>query len=209
MTQVRRGRPRRSPEHVDAMRERIIATARGLFAAEGFQSVSMRKVAAQAGCSPMALYGYFRNKNELLRHIWEQFFDPLFASVAQAAAQATTPRERLRGMCQAYLAYWLEHPDRYRLVYLNDDRVEDGEVFYAHLPDTVTRHSVFAEAVGDCQAAGDIGPGDKTARGEALLCTMIGVAHNLITVSEHRWRAGPTLLDVVLDGLFASGSPRP
>ena len=84
MTQARRGRPRRSPEQVDAMRERIIATARGLFAAEGFQSVSMRKVAAEAGCSPMALYGYFRNKNELLRHVWEEFFDPLFASVAAA-----------------------------------------------------------------------------------------------------------------------------
>ncbi len=203
MTQARRGRPRRSPEQVDAMRERIIATARGLFAAEGFQSVSMRKVAAEAGCSPMALYGYFRNKNELLRHVWEQFFDPLFASVAEAAAQAATPQQRLRAMCQAYLAYWLAHPDQYRLVYLNDDRVEDGEVFYAHLPETANRHAVFSEAIAACQAAGEIAPGDKTAKGEALLCMMIGVAHNLVTVSEHRWSPGTTLLDVMLDGLFA------
>ena len=203
MTQARRGRPRRSPEQVDAMRERIIATARGLFAAEGFQSVSMRKVAAEAGCSPMALYGYFRNKNELLRHVWEEFFDPLFASVAEAAATATTPQQRLRAMCQAYLGYWLAHPDQYRLVYLNDDRVEDGEVFYAHLPETTNRHAVFSEAIAACQAAGEIAPGDKTAKGEALLCMMIGVAHNLITVSEHRWSPGTQLLDVMLDGLFA------
>ncbi len=203
MTQARRGRPRRSPEQVDAMRERIIATARGLFAAEGFQSVSMRKVAAEAGCSPMALYGYFRNKNDLLRHIWEQVFDPLFASVAAAAAKSTTPQQRLRGMCQAYLAYWLAHPDHYRLVYLNDDRVEDGEVFYAHRPETANRHAVFSEAIAACQAAGDIAPGDKTAKGEALLCMMIGVAHNLITVSEHPWSPGTKLLDVMLDGLFA------
>jgi hypothetical protein len=32
---------------------------------------------------------------------------------------------------------------------------------------------------------------------------MIGVAHNLITVSEHRWSPGTQLLDVMLDGLFA------
>ena len=88
MTQARRGRPRRSPEQVDAMRERIIATARGLFAAEGFQSVSMRKVAAEAGCSPMALYGYFRNKDELLLALAADDLAQLARALKDAAANA-------------------------------------------------------------------------------------------------------------------------
>lgn len=204
MAEPRRGRPRRSAAQVDEMRERIIATARELFATEGFQSVSMRRVAAQAGCSPMALYGYFRNKSELLRHIWEQFFDPLFARVNAAAPAGAPPRERLRAMARAYLAYWLEHPDRYRLVYLNDDQVEDGDTYYAARPDTLARHAVFTEAISEGQKSGEIGAGDPTIMGEALICMMIGVAHNLITVSEHPWSSGETLLDIMLDGVLAT-----
>jgi hypothetical protein len=42
--------------------------------------------------------------------------------------------------------------------------------------------------------------------GEALICMMIGVAHNLITVSEHPWTSGEQLLDIMLGGVFVGSS---
>lgn len=52
-------------EHDDARRS-ILDAARRLASRVGARHLSLRGVAAEAGYAPAALYGYFRNKNELL-----------------------------------------------------------------------------------------------------------------------------------------------
>ncbi len=50
------------------MRERIIETASRIFIDEGYENVSMRRVAQEAGCSQMAMYRHFANKEALTQH---------------------------------------------------------------------------------------------------------------------------------------------
>ena len=45
------GRPPRSAQQSAEVRARVIEVARSLFAAEGFEAVSMRRIAADAGCA--------------------------------------------------------------------------------------------------------------------------------------------------------------
>src|SRR3982750_3780811 len=47
-------------------RSAILDAARRVAAREGARDLSLRGVAAEAGFAPAALYGYFRNKDELL-----------------------------------------------------------------------------------------------------------------------------------------------
>ena len=54
------GRPRRLDP------ETIVATARRIIEEEGVAAVSMRRVAKEVGSTPMALYHYVRDKDELL-----------------------------------------------------------------------------------------------------------------------------------------------
>jgi AcrR family transcriptional regulator len=56
---------RREAEHA-ANRTAILEAARRVALHEGAVRLSLRSVAAEAGYVPAALYGYFRNKNELL-----------------------------------------------------------------------------------------------------------------------------------------------
>lgn len=56
-------RPRRSKA---ASRVVILDAARKVAARDGARDMSLRGVAAEAGFAPAALYGYFRNKDELL-----------------------------------------------------------------------------------------------------------------------------------------------
>lgn len=56
-------RPRRSKA---ASRVVILDAARRVAARDGARDMSLRGVAAEAGFAPAALYGYFRNKDELL-----------------------------------------------------------------------------------------------------------------------------------------------
>src|SRR6478752_7037767 len=44
----------------------ILDAARRVAARDGARDLSLRAVAAEAGFAPAALYGYFRNKDELL-----------------------------------------------------------------------------------------------------------------------------------------------
>ena len=49
-----------------ASRTAILEAARRVAARDGARDLSLRGVAAEAGFAPAALYGYFRNKDELL-----------------------------------------------------------------------------------------------------------------------------------------------
>lgn len=60
------GRAQRRAEARSASRASIIEAARLVAARDGARNLSLRGVAAEAGFAPAALYGYFRNKDELL-----------------------------------------------------------------------------------------------------------------------------------------------
>jgi len=192
-----RGRPRRSAGQEQAVRGRVIDAARGLFALEGFGAVSMRRIAEQAGCSTMSLYGYFRSKNDLLRHIWEDFFAELFARIGRVVQEGSA-EQRLRRACAVYVDYWCDHPERYRMVYLNQDQADAGEQFYVDASPIVERFGLFRELVAAAQAEGSARPGDPQVLGEALLCSLLGLCHTLVTIPEYPWKPRTQLLDASL-----------
>jgi AcrR family transcriptional regulator len=66
-----------------ASRTAILEAARRVAARDGARDLSLRGVAAEAGFAPAALYGYFRNKDELL--------------LALAAEDLTTLARAMRG----------------------------------------------------------------------------------------------------------------
>ncbi|THV27269.1 TetR family transcriptional regulator [Glycomyces paridis] len=57
-------------------RAEILAAARRLFAEEGFESVSMRRIAAEAGVDPSLIHHYFGSKDDLFLAAIELPMDP-------------------------------------------------------------------------------------------------------------------------------------
>ena len=202
---ARRGRPPRSGEAIDASRVRIVAAARDLFAAEGYDGVSMRKVAAQAGCLPSTLYTLFPGKRQLLHCLWEAIFADLIA-VMERCYTATSPPERLAALCLANIDFWLARRADYRAIFLVEDRVQDSdEPYFVENALAARLVAVIGQAVTEAQQRGEIGPGDPDAIRDALLCGIQGVAYNLIAIPEYRWgdpeRLKRTTVDALLRGL--------
>jgi AcrR family transcriptional regulator len=197
--QRRPGRPRRQPTQGVEVRAKVAAIAERLFREEGFEAVSMRRIAGEAGMSTMSLYDYFRSKNEILRGIWEGVFTACFDAVECAASSADgTPRHRLVAGCQAYCRYWIEHPDEYRLVFMVEDRVEREERYFVDTSSVMSRYQLFADLVG---AYSGVAPDDRAALRDlvnALICALNGVCHMLITVREFPWPDASVLVDQVL-----------
>jgi AcrR family transcriptional regulator len=93
---------RREAEHA-ANRTAILDAARRVASREGAVGLSLRSVAAEAGYVPAALYGYFRNKNELLLALAAEDLSDLTRRMRDAAhgsgglaAAATAALDTLR-----------------------------------------------------------------------------------------------------------------
>jgi AcrR family transcriptional regulator len=198
-----RGRPPLSDDQRVQMREAIAAAARRVFLAEGYGSVSLRRLAGEVGCTPMALYTYYDSKLDILRRLWAEVFDAAFAEVERARTEGATPALQLKAMACAYVRYWLDHPDHYRLVFMSAGVTQGDVTGFVEADAVATRYAVFATALGACVGRNDV----RTAtHAEALICGVIGVAHSHITVSGHPWSAADTLVDILVEGTILSAA---
>jgi AcrR family transcriptional regulator len=61
------GISQRREREQEQLRRKIFDAASELFAQEGYQNVSMRKIAERIEYSPTTIYLYFKDKNELFK----------------------------------------------------------------------------------------------------------------------------------------------
>lgn len=135
-------RRRVTPEAREAFRNELIDIARSIFLTEGYASVTIRRITAAAGVTPMAFYWYFENKDALLTHIWNDIIAESAQVCQQATAQVEAPVDRVMTYVQTFLDHWLAHRDNFRLIFLNDSHQVDFVRLRSHLfsMDGVNRH---------------------------------------------------------------------
>jgi AcrR family transcriptional regulator len=101
----------------EELRQKILDTARDLFIAHGYDGVTLRKIADAIEYAPGTIYGYFKDKEELLRALcvadWEAF-EQSFPRDYQPA----DPLAAIRGIGLAYIRFALAHPNQYRLMFM-------------------------------------------------------------------------------------------
>jgi AcrR family transcriptional regulator len=100
------------------LREEIMHAAAELFAAEGYASASMRKIARRIGYTPMSIYLHFRDKDDLLDSICEQAFADLYRRFERVDAEAEDPGERLKAGMRTFIDFALENPSYYRAIFI-------------------------------------------------------------------------------------------
>jgi AcrR family transcriptional regulator len=89
--------------------ELIVHHARQILAERGPGAMSMRRVAAAVGVTPMAIYRHFSDRDALLRRIREDSFAELTRHW-QARAGGSDVMARLRALHEVYLDYALAEP---------------------------------------------------------------------------------------------------
>jgi AcrR family transcriptional regulator len=99
------------------IREKILEAARDLFVSEGYEAVSMRKIADRIEYSPTAIYLHFKDKEAVMRELCDVDFLALAHELTEIAGIAD-PLERLHATGTAYARFALEHPNHYRLMFM-------------------------------------------------------------------------------------------
>lgn len=105
----------------EATSRAILDAARELFVAEGYQNVSIRKIAEKIEYSPAAIYSYFPSKDDIFLALAEEGFRVLFHS-AECARQEHSHAGAVDCIRSAFLnmyAFSKSHPEYYALMFLD------------------------------------------------------------------------------------------
>ena len=101
-------------------REKILAAARKAFDRHGLDGLSLRKVAAKVGITPMAIYRHFDSKEALVDALVLDALEDWSARVA--ALPAAEGIARLEQVGEAFLDFALREPRRFEAAFLLPSR---------------------------------------------------------------------------------------
>ena len=158
------------------MRSAILEAAKDLFAEDGFQNVSIRKIAEKIEYSPATIYLYFKDKDAILFDLHNEGFRKLFTH-QRDRAKVKDPVQRLRGLLEGYLEFALDEPEYYDLMFM----------LFTPLPKVIKTAEwrygrrafrMLAKTVSECQALGLF----KGTRTEAAALGLWSSVHGLASL---------------------------
>lgn len=88
-------------------RDEIVEAALAISeSSSGLEAVTVRSIAKELGIGTMTLYGYFRNKDEIL----DAMADKVMSDIDLGPAAAETPAEAIRAVAHAFRDLMSKHP---------------------------------------------------------------------------------------------------
>lgn len=182
------------------LRQEILDAARELFVAEGYQNVSMRKIAEKIEYSPTTIYLYFKDKSDLLRQVCEQTFANLSRKLASIEQKTKNPLERLRTGMREYINFGLENPSQYEIVFItplpqsleNEFDNSNGKIAF----------EVLRKSVAECAAANLLKSNNAELVSQTLWAGIHGITSLLIKHKDFPFVGREMLINNMLNTLI-------
>jgi len=108
----RKGRELAEREH------RIVAAARVIAEHEGWDAVTIRRLADEIEYSQPVLYSHFENRDAIVAAVAVEGFKELAVALREAASGSTGRRNALKNVAMAYLAFALSRPALYEAMFV-------------------------------------------------------------------------------------------
>ena len=100
------------------LRRLILDTTRHLLVQEGYQNLSMRKIARAINYSATSIYLHFDSKDALLHALIDEGMTQLHDALTETEAQRSDPVDRLEALCQRFITFGLDNPEYYEIMFL-------------------------------------------------------------------------------------------
>lgn len=102
----------------DKRHDLIIAAARDLAEAEGWEAVTTRRLAERVEYSQPVLYSHFAGKDAIVRAVAIDGFAQLSLQLREARLSVSAAVPALRAVCAAYLTFAAERPALYQAMFV-------------------------------------------------------------------------------------------
>ena len=203
------GTKERQDRERQAITASILSAARDLFIAEGYQSVSIRKIAERIEYSPAAIYSYFASKDDIFLALAAEGFHLLDEKV-QASMTSADALDNVRACWWAFYEFSQEQPAYFELMFVDRSvpRITEQWEGFEFL------QQMLSNAIAQIQKAIDAGAFPKTLNPNAAMHMLwaalvgpgvIGVRHRLASGEDYDALARD-VLNAVIAGLQAGVS---
>ncbi|HUP76195.1 MAG TPA: TetR/AcrR family transcriptional regulator [Acidimicrobiales bacterium] len=156
---------------LDEQGQALLDAASGLLASEGASALTVRRIAADAGCSTMGVYSRFGNKDGVVDHLYMEGFRRLTDAI-DGVGDSGNPLEDMHRCGLAYRRNALENATYYLVMFA---RAVPG--FAPSDEARVVSQTSFhrlVERVRKCQEAGQYVEGSPAAMAEVIWGSMHG-----------------------------------
>ena len=197
----------RRSRHKEMLRQDILDAARELFVTEGYENVSMRKIAERIDYSPTIIYHHFKDKADLLYCLIEETFTKLLSTLNTLRSQTPDSLECLKKSGVAFVNFGLAHPNHYKVAFLMPIRpASESEKARYLSPDAlgIMTFSYLKTLVAACLRQGRFRAIDVDLTTQSLFATVHGLTAMLIVHPEFPWADQERLIDYALDAAISS-----
>ena len=177
-------------EKIEDTRERILDIALDIIIKDGFNNLSIRKIASRLGVTATTIYNYYTNKDELNLMIRIRGFEKLHDLLIERCAPFNDIEGQLRAMIRGYVEFGLTHPSYYDIMfnlhtpkYLDYVGTDIEPLAYNEKQNALKCFSLFIEHIG---AYINVTPEKKDQFVLYLLVKFWSDLHGLITLCNSR-----------------------
>src|SRR5215469_10073304 len=117
----------------------VVERGLALADAEGLDAVTIRRLAADLGVTPMALYWHFRSKDELLAGLADSVWAEIDVDVDPDADWTA----QLRGLLESLIRVLRTHPSASQLLMSSEKRHSEAEIIATEVALEVLHRAVF------------------------------------------------------------------
>jgi AcrR family transcriptional regulator len=166
----------------EEFRRAILEAAREIFFCDGYGNFSMRKLARRIGYSPTTIYLYFKDKDDLLFCLCEEFYSELYLTIQRIEEEGAGLLETLRKVLLAYVSFGLANPEHYRVAFFTNPTIY-GSPFEFMENDTMSRRTYlhYRNLVERCCDAGVL----RSFEADTLAQVLWTGVHGIITAALH------------------------
>jgi AcrR family transcriptional regulator len=194
-TQTRRERQKA------VFRSELVAAAHALVKEEGYEGLTIRKLAKRVGYAPMSVYSYFADKQDILLALAQDVFEQLARRAERN--QPADPLEALRHGMREFAAFGLENPNEYRTIFMTPKPHPPDPEAAAEMEKKNPALISMRKCVLACLDAGLL-KGDEHAITTFLWTTTHGAVSALINFANYSFGDPKLYADTVIDLAIAA-----
>lgn len=111
------GIKQRKEREKEEMKKLVLDAAGKIAVSEGFEKISIRRIAEEIEYSPGTIYLYFKNRDEILYDLHRLAFQK-FYEMQLTVSNIKDPFEKLREHGRVYITFALDNPELYELMFI-------------------------------------------------------------------------------------------
>jgi AcrR family transcriptional regulator len=111
------GIPERKEKQKLEIKKQILDASMKLFVEEGFENVTIRRIADIIEYSPTTVYLYFKDKDEIFTGLHDEGFQKMM-EFNSSLSSIQNPLLRLHKMGENYIQFGMENPEYYNLMFI-------------------------------------------------------------------------------------------